>query len=62
LNNPELKGDEGWLLDQVRDLFLISPPALDVPYCLEDPELKDPSMGQSEKVIMLLKNKVGTCT
>jgi len=58
MNSRDVKGDEGWLLEQIRVLFLINPPAPDVPYCLEDPNLNDPSMGQSEKIIKLLNNKV----
>jgi hypothetical protein len=58
MNSPDVKGDEGWLLELIRLLFLIKPVEQDVPYCLEDSELKDPSMGQSEKIIRLLNNKV----
>ncbi|CAB3372477.1 Hypothetical predicted protein [Cloeon dipterum] len=57
LNAAEVHGDEGWLLDLIRDRFLVSPAAAEAAYCLESPEVQDPSMGQSEKIIRLLRNK-----
>ncbi|XP_059469767.1 uncharacterized protein LOC132193241 [Neocloeon triangulifer] len=57
MNRIDVRGDEGWLLDAIRDNFLMSPSTADVPYCLENPNLHDPSMGQSQKIMRLLNNQ-----
>jgi len=52
-----LAQDNPQLLEYVQKNFLIPPVANEVEYNLEQPEVKDPSMGQSKKVIEIFKNK-----
>ncbi len=48
------------LIDIVKKKYLIQPPSKDVPYRLGVDSNFDTSMGQSKKVMEILKNKVTT--
>ncbi|XP_073973989.1 protein Star-like isoform X2 [Rhodnius prolixus] len=62
LNGPKVSMDDPRLVQKVKS-FLIKPvdyklkSSIEYPYKLSNPEVKDPSMGQAERIRTLLRNK-----
>lgn len=57
LNGPHIKMDDPRLVQKLLSRFLVPPSNPIKPYRLKNPDVKDPSMGQSEKIKNILKNK-----
>ncbi|BES98462.1 Hypothetical protein NTJ_11277 [Nesidiocoris tenuis] len=59
LNGPSVAMTDPLLVEKLKNHYLIPPPnqTFNHRYKLENPRKKDPSMGQSEKIRSILKNK-----
>nr|CAD7428527.1 unnamed protein product [Timema monikensis] len=57
LNGPLVRQEDPRLVAKLATKFLIPPKHREVPYHLEDPVVRDTSMGQAEKVMKLLNYK-----
>lgn len=56
MSGPHVKANDAWLIDLIRRRFLVAPPPKEAPYHLKEPHVADPSMGQSSKILTILKN------
>nr|CAD7261211.1 unnamed protein product [Timema shepardi] len=57
LNGPLVRQEDPRLVAKLATKFLIPPKPREVPYHLEDPVVRDTSMGQAEKIMKLLDYK-----
>lgn len=57
LNGPSIQMDDPRLVQKLYAKFLIPPPFPPKPYRLEKSDVPDPSMGQSDKIRGILKDK-----
>ena len=56
MNQNDVRADDPRVLQLIKDEFLL-PPSKE-PYNLTNPELKNPSMGQGQRIDFILRGKV----
>jgi hypothetical protein len=58
MNRNRLQQDHPCVINYIRRHYLNAPPSHDISLLLDYPEVEDPSDGQPEKILKILKNKV----
>lgn len=61
VNTNRLPQDHPCVIDIIRNNYLQRPTNRSVPYKLSNPQILDPSDGQSRAVLRLLRNQVSVC-